>query len=75
MTADDGLGKANLVGGTQRSAHDRLGLVEVADFNSTDGRPWVLILSSSDPEKIAPRLRPDHRLQLGTSLDKARPRA
>jgi hypothetical protein len=34
VVADHGLGKANLVGSTQLVADHRLGLVEVADFDS-----------------------------------------
>jgi hypothetical protein len=38
VAADHGLGQANLVGGTQRIVHDRLGLAEVADLNPAHGR-------------------------------------
>jgi hypothetical protein len=34
VAADHGLGQANLVRGTQRMAHDRLGLAKVADFHA-----------------------------------------
>jgi hypothetical protein len=53
MTADDGPGEANLISGAKRAAHHSLGLVEIADFHSAQGRPRVLFLSSSDLGNIA----------------------
>jgi hypothetical protein len=54
VAADHGLGKANLAGSSQRVAHHRLGLVEVADLNTAHGLPLGAALSSGDLKNIAP---------------------
>jgi hypothetical protein len=73
VAGDHRVSKANLIARSQWVADHRLGLVEVADFNSAHRRALGAVLSSRDLENIAPNDRNSSRRFIGVSEGSALP--